>query len=217
MSEQARPAGLPWRSAEQRQSALTDRQRELRDYLHANPGKDINELAAALGVRRTAANFHARRLIRRGQVVTLRRGRHLLHFPAEMAAAERELIALIRRQSIQAVVHAVRADPSTLWKEVSRRTGYSSRSVRRAVSALTRGGLMALKRAASHPRFVSLDPRLDNWVEAPRPNDDGRDPAQKDEGHLMAETVTAGGPTGSTARSPPPSRIFPYRKGFRGW
>lgn len=108
------------------------------------PGLDLKELADALGFSRSTVAYHVRRLGPR--VVTIRQGRHRLHFSSSMHSMQRQAIALLRIWSVRFLVEAaIREkviDPHALAQE----KGISGRSVRRSIRMLVDAGL-----AQDHP------------------------------------------------------------------
>jgi predicted transcriptional regulator len=133
--------------------------RQFLERLSQAPGLNIQELSDATGISRTAANYHVRRLVRGGYLVTLRQGPHLLHFPATVPPLERVAIGLLRIASVRATADAVFHHPALSWDELATRLHVTSRTVRRAIRALDRAGLLRIERE-NGTRQVHLHPAL---------------------------------------------------------
>lgn len=127
-------------------ATLSDRQRTLAALVTDEPALNIREIAERLGVQRTAAKHHVRFLVARGHLVTVRQGRHLLHFPAWMPDAERRSLAALRIGSVRSVVAAVFAAPGISAGHLPAQVGLKPRTVRATLRFLRHAGLVELER-----------------------------------------------------------------------
>ncbi len=115
--------------------------------LHVRPGLNIEELAAELGVRRTAANHHVRLLERAGIVVRVRQARHQLHFAGDTTPLEREILCLLRIESVLDVARALLDGLPPSGDHLGPRLGITGRTARRALRMLNSRGLMRVEQA----------------------------------------------------------------------
>ena len=138
---------------------LGPRRRRILDLLGETPGLNLDEVAQALGVQRTAAKHHLRLLERLGHVVRVHQGRHVMHFRAGMPPVEQEMFRLFRVPSVRRVAEALFLDGGRPREALAAELDVTPRTVRRAIRQLTRSGLARLERAPDGPR-VFLHPRL---------------------------------------------------------
>jgi DNA-binding transcriptional ArsR family regulator len=124
--------------------ALGQRPRQILDALALVSGLNIDEIAAVLGVRRTAANHHVRTLARRGLVVRVRQGRHLLHFLQGESPSMRQAITTLRIPSVFALAQDLFHHPQDSGATRALRLDVSERQVRRALRVLQRHELVRL-------------------------------------------------------------------------
>ncbi|HUR64079.1 MAG TPA: winged helix-turn-helix transcriptional regulator [Candidatus Thermoplasmatota archaeon] len=139
--------------------------RRLLALVQETPGQNIQELSAAAGVTRTAANYHVRRLIKAGYLVPLRQGPHLLHFPTDIPPNQRIALGLLRIPSIRAIVLGCYRDAHASWRDLAARLHVTPRTVRRGIHVLRRHGLMQLVREGEAKAVaVHLHPDLRHAV-----------------------------------------------------
>lgn len=119
----------------------SEKGKKLLAALQERPGLNIDELAQALGVRRTAAKHHLRRLERDHVVVRIRQGRHVLHFPSSMNPTQRTAFTVLRVPSIRAVLLDLFSNASHSKAHIAQRLRVSTRTVRRALRKLEQQGL----------------------------------------------------------------------------
>lgn len=135
------PDGPPTPAAARWLRPLGRQPRRILEALATGPGQNIDELAARLGLRRTAINHHLRVLLRVGKVVRVRQGRHALHFPVETPPDQRIALSLLRIPGVNAVTRDVFLEPATECRDRADRLGLSPRHVRRALRILVRHGM----------------------------------------------------------------------------
>lgn len=138
---------------------LGPRKRRVLEILEAYPGLNLDEVALALGVQRTAAKHHLLYLEKLGLVTRVRWGRHRLHFPKSLPASERILFCLFRVPSLHRLTQALMVDPSLDGARLATQLQVSPRTIRRAVRLLTRNGLVRVHAGAGGP-VATLHPRL---------------------------------------------------------
>lgn len=126
-----------------------------------NPARNLQELADAVGIRRTAVGYHVRRMVRAGLVVTQRQRRNILHFHVSMPRAHRTALALLRVESIRRVVLELYRDPHVQWPELAERLETTVRTVQRAIRALQGEQLLEIEKAGDPPlQTVHFHPLL---------------------------------------------------------
>ena len=138
---------------------LGPRKRRVLAILEAYPGLNLDEVALALGVQRTAAKHHLVYLEKAGLVTRVRFGRHRLHFPQSLPASERTMFCLFRVPSLHRLAQALLADPALDGSRLAAQLQVSPRTIRRAVRLLTRNGLVRVQAGAGGP-VATLHPRL---------------------------------------------------------
>lgn len=137
------------------------RQRQLYLIIEGHPARNIQELADELRVRRTAAKHHVRRLIKAGFVVTVRRGRHLLHFPASMPLRQRAALTLLRVPSFRSAVERIFLHPAISTQGLAQELHVSARTVRRVLHKLLKEQLVSIEPDLNGThRLVRLAPDL---------------------------------------------------------
>jgi DNA-binding MarR family transcriptional regulator len=141
----------------------SEKRRTLLEILNRQPGLNIDELAQSLGVRRTAAIHHLRRLEKQITIVRVRQGRHVLHFLGSLPPARRAAICLARVPSIRRIIDDLVQFPQYSQQAVAERIGVSRRTVRRAIRRLLQGRLIDLV-PADDGRNVSV--RLGGDIQA---------------------------------------------------
>lgn len=160
MRADAPRAGAPGRLGPTKPAVpLGPRQERVLALLDQYPGLNIDELAGALGVQRTAAKHHVQALERRGMLVRVRQGRHLLHFPADLPPVERLVFTVFRVPSVRRVAEEVFLDPSVSREALAERLEVTPRTVRRALGLLLRQGLMQVHQSSGQ-RTLHLHPQL---------------------------------------------------------
>lgn len=127
--------------------------------LHERPGLNIDELAAVMGVRRTAANHHVRILERDGLVVRVRQARHQLHFAGDTTGFERTMLCAMRVPSVLDVARLLfnGAPPSS--SRLAETLGVTTRTVRRALRLLANQSLLKIEERQG-VRIAHLHPTL---------------------------------------------------------
>lgn len=125
---------------------LQGRQRVLLDIVSDEPALNIRELADRLGVHRTGAKHHVTTLRRRGHLVTLRQGRHVLHFTSWMPLPERRALAALRIGSVRSVVAAAFGTPGISASQLPGRLGLKPRTVRGTLRFLRHAGLVRMEK-----------------------------------------------------------------------
>lgn len=135
--------------------------RRLMDLVQETPGLNIQEIADALGVQRTAANHHVRRLLKDGFLVTHWQGPHMLHFPATIPLVQRTVLSVLRIPSVWGIANELLGDPSLSGGALASRLRMNPRTVRRAVRTLKSHGLLQVEPSGTPPRRTShLHPEL---------------------------------------------------------
>lgn len=141
--------------------ALSRQAQRVVGIIRSAPGLNIDEVAAHLGLRRTAANHHLRVLLRSGLVVRVRQGRHALHFPVETPPAQRRAICLLRVPGMHALARDLFENPVDTCAARALRIGVTDRHVRRGLSAFVRQDLVRIEGGgARHASLVHLHPDL---------------------------------------------------------
>ncbi|MHB1262008.1 MAG: helix-turn-helix domain-containing protein [Thermoplasmatota archaeon] len=135
------------------------RRQAILDLLEHNPGLNLDEVAAALGVRRTAAKHHLRLLERDGLVVRVQQGRHVLHFRHGLPVVDQEIFRLFRVPSVRRVAEALYFDPACRREDLAATLDVTPRTIRRAIRHLSRAGLARSEEGPQGP-LVLLHPRL---------------------------------------------------------
>lgn len=130
------------------------------DIVAQTPGLNIDEIAARLGLRRTAANHHLRILLRSGILVRIRQGRHVLHFPVRTSPAQRRAICVLRVPGMRAIARDLFEHPTDLCSARARRIGVSDRHVRRGLNSLAKQDLAHIEQVPRQPPTVHLHPDL---------------------------------------------------------
>jgi DNA-binding MarR family transcriptional regulator len=132
----------------------SEKRRRLLEVLDRSPGLNIDELAQTLGVRRTAAIHHLRRLEKQITIVRVRQGRHVLHFLGSLPPSRRAAICLARVPSIQRIIQDLAQNPQYSQEDVATRVGVSRRTVRRAIRRLSEFRLIDLQPALERRGIV---------------------------------------------------------------
>lgn len=131
-------------------------------FIVDHPGLNLQELADAVGIQRTAALYHVRRMVREARVVTQRHGPHLLHFPSDMPREQRTALSLLRIPSVRAVALELHRDPKLSPGALAAKLDTTVRTVRRALRALQSNGLLRIEETPSPQsgRVAHLHPEL---------------------------------------------------------
>lgn len=113
-------------------------------FLMAHPGPSTRRVAAELGVDESTADYHLRRLLRRGKVVPQRVGRELVWYVngSGFCPVLRAALPHLRRESVRRVAQALERAPRTAG-EVALAAGVRVGEVRWASQALEGAGLAA--------------------------------------------------------------------------
>lgn len=127
--------------------------------LHQNPGLNIDELAASMGVRRTAANHHVRILERAGLVVRLRQARHQLHFTSDTTSFERAMLRALRVASVQDVARLLFHGTAPSTSALADALNVTPRTTRRALRLLSNQGLLRIEHQGDR-KVAHLHPHL---------------------------------------------------------
>lgn len=127
--------------------------------LHQRPGLNIDELAATMGVRRTAANHHVRILERAGVLVRVRQARHQLHFAGDTTGFERTMLCALRVPSVLDVARRLFEGAPPSSSRLAAELDVTSRTVRRALRLLGSQGLMKIEERDGM-RIAHLHPTL---------------------------------------------------------
>ncbi|HUR25215.1 MAG TPA: winged helix-turn-helix transcriptional regulator [Candidatus Thermoplasmatota archaeon] len=155
----ALPANGTLRGTAERASVIGPKRQLILEILEDRPGLNLDEVAAALGVRRTAAKHHLRLLERGGYVVRLHQGRHVLHFRVGLPAIEQAMFRLFRIPSVRRVAEAVFLDDCKPRDALASQLDVTPRTVRRAIRQLAKAGLLRIERSPTSSRTL-LHPRL---------------------------------------------------------
>lgn len=137
--------------------------RSIYRFIVEHPGLNLQELADAVGVNRTAIVYHVRRLMRDAFVSTQRQGPHVLHFPNTMSREQRVALSLLRIASVRAVASELQHDPEVSFTGLASKLGTSVRTVRRALRSLQGSGLLHVEAgvpAHAGKRTAHLHPEL---------------------------------------------------------
>lgn len=134
-------------------------QRRLARLIHERPGLNGQELSQAIGVTRTAINYHIRRLCAAGFVVSERQGSHLLHFPHNTSPARRRALALLRLDSVRVLATAAYHSPQIRIQQLAVRSDMNPRTLRRALHTLRHHDLVRCEKNG-HAQVVHLHPEL---------------------------------------------------------
>ncbi|HEX2066154.1 MAG TPA: winged helix-turn-helix transcriptional regulator [Candidatus Thermoplasmatota archaeon] len=135
--------------------------RAMYHFIVEHPGLNLQELADAVGIQRTAALYHVRRMVREAVVVTQRHGPHLLHFPSAMPREQRTALSLLRVPSVRAVALALHHDPGLSHGALAAKLDTTVRTVRRAMRTLQSNGLLRIEEASQGSgRIAHLHPEL---------------------------------------------------------
>lgn len=129
------------------------------ELLDRHPGLNLDEVAASLGVRRTAAKHHLRLLERDALVVRVQQGRHVLHFRHGLPGVDQEIFRLFRVPSVRRVAEALYLDPTCRREDLAATLDVTPRTIRRAIRHLSRAGLARSEEGPQGP-VVLLHPRL---------------------------------------------------------
>ena len=140
-------------------AGLGPRKRRVLEVLEAYPGLNLDEVALALGVRRTAAKHHLLYLEKVGLVARLRWGRHRLHFTQTVPPSERIVFCLVRVPSLLGLARELMLDPALDGARLAGQLQVSPRTVRRGLRLLTRNGLARVQ-PGPHGPVATLHPRL---------------------------------------------------------
>jgi DNA-binding transcriptional ArsR family regulator len=127
--------------------------------LHERPGLNIDELAAVMGVRRTAANHHVRILERAGMVVRVRQARHQLHFAGDTTRFERHMLCILRVSSVLDVSRLLFDGEPPSSSRLAAALDVTPRTVRRALRILANEGLLKVEERLNE-RVAHLHPTL---------------------------------------------------------
>lgn len=124
------------------------------------PGVCVQDLAEALGLTRTAALHHIRRLTRDRLVSSVRQGRRVLHFlPATQQP--QSLLGLLQVHTARQVVERLLKDPGTSWRQLASQLGVTPRAVRWHIRRLEREGALRVQPSFLGPgHLVVLRPDL---------------------------------------------------------
>jgi predicted transcriptional regulator len=128
--------------------------------LKATPGMNIDEIAAKLGFRRTAANHHLRVLERSGAIVKVRQAGHQLHFTSETPRFERDVLCVLRVPSVRDVVRRLFDGHSLSSSALASSLNVTGRTTRRALKLLTTRGLLKQELTEGGRKIAHLHPML---------------------------------------------------------
>lgn len=135
-----------------------------RDRIHLliveKPGLNIQEIADATGIQRTAVNHHIRNMVRLGDVVKRRQGLNVLHFPCGMAPMQVKALSCLRVPSIHLVVEQIYHEPTVAWSVIADRNDLNERTVRRAIQTLESEHLLHVERRGRSKQVCHLHPEL---------------------------------------------------------
>lgn len=142
----------------------TGRGNSNRDRIHAligeKPGLNIQEIADATGIQRTAVNHHIRHMARTGDVVKRRQGLNVLHFPPTIPPMQVRALSCLRVPSILLVVEQIYHQPSVTWNDIAHRYDLNERTVRRAVQTLEDEHLLRVERRGRGKQVCHLHPEM---------------------------------------------------------
>lgn len=111
--------------------------------LTATPGCSTRTVAKALGLDESTADYHLRRMRKRGEVVAEPHGRELAWFlnGSGLCPVLKQAVPAVRRPETLATALALRETPATA-REVSERAGVPLGSVRWAAGVLEEAGVL---------------------------------------------------------------------------
>jgi predicted transcriptional regulator len=128
----------------------------LAKILRERPGLTPADAARALGVDRTTAQYHLRRLVREGRAVTGGAARGMRYFPPGAVPREaRE--AFIAAQRGSALLDALRGKPGCTQSALARDLGVPRPSLAWHLDRLRKAGLVRAERQGREVR-LSVDP-----------------------------------------------------------
>ncbi|MFB6101345.1 MAG: winged helix-turn-helix transcriptional regulator [Haloplanus sp.] len=83
---------------------MTDVRRQVREYVHTNPGVHFNELVRNLDIATGQAQYHLRRLSRHDEVVAERIQGRTHYFDTAYDAWQRRVLSLYRRETARELI-----------------------------------------------------------------------------------------------------------------
>lgn len=122
--------------------------RAISDTLAAMPGSSTRAVARALGVDESTADYHLRRLRRRGDVVAQAHGRELAWFlsGSGLCPVLKRAVPAMRREEVLATARALDETPASA-RIVAERAGVPVGAVRWAAGVLEEAGLLERSRS----------------------------------------------------------------------
>jgi len=147
------------------------------DAVRQDPGIHVAELARRVGLPWRTTSFHLAALERQGALVSYRRDRERHLFPAGVPDLHRDWLAALRSDNAQEVLHLLSDCPWQSIPQISRRTGFSQKVVRRQIANLVEAGLVQ-RRGTLRPEYDPIvgEAELARWLD--RAGADGRAPGR---------------------------------------
>src|ERR1051326_233312 len=120
------------------------------EMLKQRPGLNIDEIAAQLGLRRTAANHHLRILERSAAIVKVKQAGHQLHFTTDTPRLEREILCVLRVASVRDGAQLLLQGHPPSSSSLAAALNVTGRTTRRALRLLTSRGLLRTEVVDGH-------------------------------------------------------------------
>lgn len=172
-SPPARPAGpgsgLVLLLALASASEQTGLRRRLLDEVQKYPGLHLRELARALGIPPSHAQYHLRVLEKTGLVAVERQEGYLRHYPTKatpvgnlphLGAHERGMLRLLRQPAILRILVVLLLDGPLALAELGRRCGVTPATSWHHVQRLSREGIVERSPAPEPLQWRVRDPEL---------------------------------------------------------
>ena len=133
----------------------------IRTYIHEHPGRNKQEIAAALSLPRSSLNYHLNRLQKTQDILEIRYGKQLHFLPANIGLTDNQkiLLSLLSREKDHLIFQTLLTQPSLTRNEIAAELNLSTTTVVWYIRKLKRSHLLTTQKQERKLRY-SLTPEV---------------------------------------------------------
>jgi predicted transcriptional regulator len=138
-----------------------DVRRRVYETLLMSPGLHFREIQRRMGMAYGALQYHLEYLVRHGLIVQESGSEYSRFFPSEFKSIrEREIMSLLRQESIRGILLNVLAHPGARNKDLADALGLSASTISWHLGRLVLAGALAMERAGGDASFKVVEPEV---------------------------------------------------------
>ncbi|MCZ9313323.1 MAG: winged helix-turn-helix transcriptional regulator [Methanocorpusculum sp.] len=133
----------------------------IRTYIREHPGRNKQEIAAALSLPRSSLNYHLNRLQKTQDILEIRYGKQLHFLPANIGLTDNQkiLLSLLSREKDHLIFQTLLTQPSLTRNEIAAELNLSTTTVVWYIRKLKRSHLLTTQKQERKLRY-SLTPEV---------------------------------------------------------